>query len=443
MNPQCELTIEDCSVRGFGLAPHPTQKAKVEVAHAIPGDRVRVELMRRKRAMQKGRLLELLASSEFRVEPRCQHASLCGGCSWQAMDYEAQIAQKEKMVRKAFKEIPLSHFSLLRCEDPWRYRNKMEFTFSENRAGTRFLGLMIAHAEPYVFNLEQCHIAPAWMSECLGRVRSWWERSGLKAYHPHQNTGVLRYLTLRDTRMGQKMAILNVSEWKQEYEEGLLEAIGEGSAVVRVHHTKRGIPTSFSETVLAGPDHMVEELRLSTGILRFIISPSSFFQPNPHQAERLYDLVLQALGNEKLVYDLYCGAGTLSLAAASRAEHVVGIELHAQAVSDARENATFNGISNVQFYQGDTGAVLSQLSGKPNAVIVDPPRAGLDEQAIRYLRSLQPQKIIYVSCNPVTQAENIRALGYDLVSLKGVDQFPHTPHIETVALLDKGRSELH
>jgi 23S rRNA (uracil1939-C5)-methyltransferase len=491
---ECELTIENCSVRGFGLAAHPTKKGQIEVAHAIPGDRVRVALMRRTKRVQKGRLLELIAPSDWRNTPRCQHASLCGGCAWQAMRYDAQLHQKEKMLRTAFGELTPVSLSLIPCAEPWQYRNKMEFTFSENRAGTQFLGLMIAHAEPYVFNLEQCHIAPAWMSDCVQRVRSWWQGSGLKAYHPHHNTGTLRYLTLRSTRLGQKMIIFNVSEWNEKHSHGLLEILyrnnlknrgfdkeaaqiflpgesdivqaqgtSEGikfvtmptqsktdssgcsgihrnkdTIVIREHRTTKGVPTIFSEQLLAGPNHMIEELRLATGTLRFKISPSSFFQPNPQQAERLYDLVLQELDSEQLVYDLYCGAGTLSLAASLRAKRVIGIELHAQAVQDAKANALLNGIENVRFLSGDVGRLLAQLEKEtPDAVIVDPPRAGLDPQAIHYLKKLRPHKIIYVSCNPVTQAENIRALGYRLISLQGVDQFPHTPHLETVAVLHK------
>ena len=426
--PQAELFIEESSPRGFGLA------RTIEVAHAIPGDRVRVELMRKQKRVQKGRLLEILEPSPERVAPRCKHAFLCGGCTWQVMDYSAQVKRKQELLRKLFGDRVLP---LLACEDPWRYRNKMEFSFSENRAGMRYLGLMIAHAEPFVFNLEECWIAPSWMAELLQRVRVWWEAVGLKAYHPHHNSGVLRYLTLRGSRSGEKMAILNVSmEWQEEYEEGFVQAVGEGiSLFVRVHQTKKGVPTHFTEKHLAGSEALIEELRLKKGSLRFKISPSSFFQPNPLQAEKLYDTALQFIDREALVYDLYCGAGTLSLAASLCAERVVGIELNPQAIFDARENALLNGRKNLTFMQGDTGSVLTQLSEKPDVIIVDPPRAGLDERALEEIAKLAPKKIIYVSCNPLTQAENIRALGYRLESVQGVDQFPHTPHIETVAHL--------
>lgn len=434
--PQIDLLIEESSARGFGVCS--LSGATVEVAHAIPGDRVRVELMRKKKRVQKGRLLELLSPSLDRIEPLCQHAFLCGGCTWQTMAYSAQLARKQGLLCKLF---PGCVLPMIPCEDPWHYRNKMEFTFSENRAGMRYLGLMIAHAEPFVFNLEECRIASSWMAEVLQRVRAWWEASGLKAYHPHRDSGVLRYLTVRSSvRSGEKMAILNVSqEWDVKDEESFCASVGEGISVfIRTHQTMKGVPTNFVEKRLKGEDSMIEELRLDRGTLKFKVSPSSFFQPNTLQAEKLYNAALRFLDQERLVYDLYCGAGTISLAISLCAERVVGIELNPQAIKDAQENALLNGRRNVQFLQGDVGAALAQLSEKPDAVLVDPPRAGLDERALEQIINLAPRKIVYISCNPLTQAQNIRELiqhGYELKSVQGVDQFPHTAHIETVAFL--------
>lgn len=453
---QVELTIQDFTPRGFGVADSPERKAKVEVAHAIPGDRVLVELRRRRHRVQKGRLLELLTPSADRVEPRCAHASLCGGCCWQAMAYEAQLRHKQERILDVFQGQIGSDTTVLPsipCETPWGYRNKMEFSFSENRAGAKYLGLMIAHAEPYVFNVEHCHIAPTWMSECLGRVRTWWEASGIQAYYPPKDSGSLRYLTLRESvRLGQKMAVLNVSGNPEfappkEQLEKFVEAVGDGVGIfLRIHQTKKGTPTRFYEMHLAGLDHIEEELRLKSGPLRFKISPASFFQPNTLQAEKLYDAAMDLLGpGQKLVYDLYCGTGTLGMAAARISDQVVGIELSPEAVFDAVENAAKNGLSNIRFYEGDAAAILTRLMDsaefeRPDAVIVDPPRAGLGELAIHQLKVLLPKKILYVSCNPATQAEDIKALGasgYRLVAMQAVDQFPHTAHIENLALLER------
>ena len=447
-----DVSIEDFSPRGFGLAV--SDSSQIEVAHAIPGDRVRIELNRRTHRVKKGRLLELLSPSPDRIEPRCQHASICGGCCWQSMNYAAQIQHKQESIRRSFDGLIHSEVDfrpLIICEDPWSYRNKMEFSFSENRAGTRFLGLMIAHAEPYVYNVEHCQIAPTWMSECLSRVRDWWIQSKLLAYYPPEDRGTLRYLTLREgVRTQQKMAILNVSGNPEfappkEQLDQLVKAIGDGIGIfLRIHQTKKGTPTRFYEMHLAGIDHIIETLHLKNGDLHFKVSPSSFFQPNTRQAEKLYDAAVCHLDGASVVYDLYCGTGTLGMAAAVHAQQVIGIELSPEAILDAEENAKRNGLTNIQFYQGDVGTTLTRLQAtsdfrRPDAVIVDPPRAGLDGLALHHLKTLLPKKIVYVSCNPATQAENVRdliAAGYSLSLLQGVDQFPHTAHIENIAVLN-------
>lgn len=219
----------------------------------------------------------------------------------------------------------------------------------------------------------------------------------------------------------------------------------EGSVFLRIHQTKKGKPTQFFEMHLSGPDHIVEELYLQGGKLDFKISPASFFQPNTLQAEKLYDTALNLLSTLKpqRVFDLYCGTGTLGMAASRSAKEVIGIELSPEAVLDAQENAKNNNIQNCTFLQGDVGKVLTKLLAdpaffRPDAVIVDPPRAGLDSLAIHHLLTLKPRGILYVSCNPLTQAENIRDLaegGYRIQTLQPIDQFPHTYHIENIALL--------
>jgi 23S rRNA (uracil1939-C5)-methyltransferase len=447
-----ELFIEHFCPRGFGVAQ--SDRAQIEVAHAIPGDRVTVDLRRRSRRVQKGRLLEILQPSHDRVEARCPHASLCGGCCWQVMNYSAQIKHKQDFVRRSFGSLldpTVNVRTFIPCEDPWHYRNKMEFSFSENRAGTKYLGLMIAHAEPYVFNLESCYIAPTWMADCLSRVRSWWVESGLSAYYPPKDSGSLRYLTLRESvRTKQRLAILNVSGNSafappQEQINRFVQAVGENIGIfLRIHQICKGVPSQFFEMHLAGPDHIVEQMQLTHGPLHFKISPSSFFQPNTIQAEKLYNTAVSMLGTDHpLVYDLYCGTGTLGMAAAPVSRQVVGIDLSPESILDAEENAKRNNLSNIRFYQGDVGRVLTNLlaSGdfvRPDAVIVDPPRAGLDALTLHHLKVLHPKKIVYVSCNPATQAENIQELvnaGYSISCMQAVDQFPHTAHIENIALL--------
>lgn len=455
-----DLSVQSFNLRGYGVATFqrsaPLPPLEVEIAHTLPGDRVRVEMRKKMRGVRKGRLLEVLEPSLDRVEPVCPHARVCGGCSWQQMEYAAQLREKERRVREAFGKHAKVR-PILEAGQIFRYRNKMEFTFSENRGGARYLGLMIAQCEPYVYNTEECHLCNPWFSTALQSVRSWWEGSGLAAYNPPRDEGTLRYLTLREAiRTGQKMAVLNVSG-RSEYApsrdqlDGFVRAIhralpGENPSVfLRVHQAKKGRPTQFYEMHLAGPDHIFEELHLQEGKLSFKISPASFFQPNTLQAERLYDAALAHLRpfNPSLVYDLYCGTGTLGMAAARTAKQVIGIELSPEAVLDAEANLQQNGIHNCTFLHGDVGKTLTRLlatpnAARPDAVIVDPPRAGLDDLALHHLKTLLPKTILYISCNPITQAENINQLlrcGYKIEVLQPVDQFPHTYHIENIALL--------
>jgi 23S rRNA (uracil1939-C5)-methyltransferase len=442
-----EASVQNFSSKGYGVADD------VEIAHVIPGDRILFELTRKKRLPQKGRLLEILTPSPDRVEPRCAHARTCGGCSWQQMAYSAQLKEKELRVQKAFKR---PSDPIIPCETPFGYRNKMEFTFSENRGGQKYLGLMIAQAEPYVFNLTECHLTSHWFVEVLSAVRGWWEASGLKAYYPPADTGSLRYLTIREAvRTGQKMAILNVSGNPEfaltrpqldSYAAAVQSAVqGDISVFIRIHQTKKGRPTHFFEMHLAGPDHIVEELHLKEGPLSFKISPISFFQPNTRSAEKLYDAALSMLPDCSTVFDLYCGTGTLGMAASQKAKQVVGIELSPESVIDAQENLIRNRITNMVIHQGDVGKIITRLMGepgfvRPDAVIVDPPRAGLDPLALHNLKILLPKTIIYISCNPLTQAENVEELlkaGYQLKRLQPIDQFPHTYHIENIALLER------
>lgn len=442
-----EGNVQGFSLKGYGLAED------VEIAHVIPGDKILFELTRKKRLPKKGRLLEILSPSQDRVEPRCIHARTCGGCSWQQMAYSAQLKEKEQRVKKAFEQDP---DPIIPSPIAFHYRNKMEFTFSENRAGQKFLGLMIAQAEPYVFNLTECHLTNPWFGNVLSSVRSWWESSEIKAYYPPADVGSLRYLTLREgMRTGHKMAILNVSGNPEfALNRAQLDSFVQSvrvhdenmSVFLRIHQTKKGKPTQFYEMHLAGPDHIIEELWLQSKSLAFKISPISFFQPNTYSAEILYNTAISFLPESKIVYDLYCGTGTLGMAVSVQAKQVIGIELSPEAVIDAEENLKRNGIENMKIFQGDVGKVITRLMAdssfiRPDAVIVDPPRAGMDDLAVHHLKTLRPKTIIYISCNPTTQAANVRELirsGYILKKLQPIDQFPHTYHIENIALLQLG-----
>lgn len=439
-----EALIEKFSLKGYGVAN------EVEIAHTVPGDKILFELTRKKRLPQKGRLLEVLNPSPHRVKPRCSHSGMCGGCCWQQMDYSYQLKEKELRVQKAFE---IETDPIISCDQPFHYRNKMEFTFSENRAGQKYLGLMIAQAEPYVFNLTECHLTNPWFAEVVSSVRAWWESSTVQAYFPPGDRGSLRYLTVREgVRTNQKMVVLNVSGNPEfaltrkdldDFVIAVQTVVKDASIFLRIHQAKKGKPTQFFEMHLAGQDHIVEELTVRNRTLSFKISPISFFQPNTVSCEILYNTALNMLPDVRTVYDLYCGTGTLGMASSFVAERVIGIELSKEAVIDAKENIERNQIANMTVLEGDVGKVITNLMGepsfvRPDAVIVDPPRAGLDQLALHHLKTLRPQTIVYISCNPLTQAENVAELkkvGYKLQRLQPVDQFPHTYHIENIALL--------
>lgn len=368
----------------------------------------------------------------------CKHFPACGGCTSQDIPYVTQLQEKQKRVEELFPSHAV--LPILPCREQFHYRNKMEFSFSQNKAGDRFLGLILKKSRGKVFNLEECFIAPEEYAEILGRVRRWWEGTNLRAFNFRSAEGTLRTFTLREGR--ERMAILTVSgdprfAIKERDLKSFVEALGDPSMSIflQIHQAIKGQPTQFYEMHLSGPAHIEEKL----GNFTFKISPTSFFQPNTTQAELLYQTALSfpTLTPDSIVYDLYCGTGTLGILCAPRVKHVFGIELNPHAVFDGQMNAELNEIRNITLYKGDVAAVLAQENlPPPDLVILDPPRAGLDSKALTLLRTLNPKQILYISCNPKTQALNLLELpNYTPLKIQPVDQFPHTPHIENIVYM--------
>ncbi|HEY2811268.1 MAG TPA: 23S rRNA (uracil(1939)-C(5))-methyltransferase RlmD [Rhabdochlamydiaceae bacterium] len=426
----------------------------VEIIGGLPGDILEVELGPKRRRKRQGRLLRVLRASGMRREPRCMHVPYCGGCAWQQMDYGAQLGVKEGWLRELFgEEAPIR--PIIPCEEPWQYRNKMEFSFSQNKAGERFLGLVLAGSRGHVWNIGECHLVSPWFMTVLEAVRKWWAQSGLEAYR-RDDTGSLRTLTVREGKnTGDKLILLTVSGnpafgWQQRHIKGFVEAV-EGavgrervSIFLRIQQACKGSQTQFYEMHLSGPDHLLEKCRVGGREFTFKISPSSFFQPNTAQAERLYSAALEMIsGVKEHILDLYAGIGTLGIVCSERAKQVTAIELNPYAVFDGESNKEINGITHCRMVRGDVGKALQALRQEegfvlPDLVIVDPPRSGLDKEALAHLAHLGPEEILYISCNPATQAANIHELakaGYILSALQPVDQFPHTVHLEAIALL--------
>lgn len=469
------LTIGHANKKGHGVGTWKREgapEAEVEVPFTLPGDTVRATTTCKKRKIFQARLDEVISPAPQRIAPRCIHFGTCGGCRLQHISYEDQLAQKNADVLACFDRLISSQqpriYPILPCSPPWHYRNKMEFSFSSNLAKQRFLGLMMDSSRGKVLNLQECWLPNSWMVDALHAAFAWWNETGLLAYHPPSNTGSLRTLTVREgMSTGDRQIMLTVSgnpefaltqqqiSLFEAYMRDAVEPIGQGelSLFVRIQQIAKGRPTQFFELHLSGPDTIREKLHIQARTdgtletLEFAISPSAFFQPNTRQAEKLYSLALQhvEINRNAVVYDLYCGTGTIGLCAARSAQEVVGIELSPESSLDARTNAKNNRIENYTVYTGDVGEVLEKISNEslhraPDIVFVDPPRAGLDVKALAYTLALQAKYIVYISCNPATQAPNCQAFidaGYELKVLQPVDQFPHTLHVENIAVLQK------
>lgn len=447
-----EIEIIELSPKGWGVGIDRNKKS-IEVAHALIGDLIDAKVgKRKKKGLYQARLLSVLKHSSNRVAPVCSHTRICGGCVWQELAYDQQLKEKEQIVHKAFhtEGVLVDLAPIIPSPKIFGYRNKMEFTFSQNRAGEKFLGLMIAGSR-YVFNVARCHLIDEWASQMLDVTRRWWEEENLMAYQPHKNEGDLKTLTLRQTHAThEKMVVLTVSgDHKIPSYASFVKKINEKipgenpSIFVKEHHTQKGMPSFDTLIHLSGKKYITEHMVIEKKILSFQISPTSFFQPNTLQAQTFYQLAFSLLELSKrksVVFDLYSGTGTLAIIAASFAHRVIAIEQNPQSVEDAKKNAKINKIENIEVYQGDVEKVLPTFHEKMDAVIVDPPRAGLSEKTLDTLGSLLPSKILYISCNPITQAKDVAVLiayGYKINTIQPVDQFPHTPHVENIVLLTR------
>lgn len=374
----------------------------------------------------------------------CSHHHECGGCRFQHIDYEIQLQQKQTLIDQIFAPFPVE--PIIPCSHPWQYRNKMEFSFSQNKAGEQFLGLILRASRGKVFNLRECLITSPWFAKTVQNVKAWWEKSHLRAYHFHKGEGSLRTLTLREgKRTGERMVMLTLSSnprfalSRQEID-SFKAAINDPnvSIFLRLQQCLKGSATQFYEIHLSGSDHIREEIYIEGKKLIFKISPTSFFQPNTLQAEVLYSKALEMIEPKGHIFDLYAGTATIGMILAQKAQKVVAVELSPYAVFDAQESAVLNQIDNLEVVCGDVGKVLAQITTTPDLVVVDPPRAGLDFNALEQIARLKSPQILYISCNPKSQSDNMHALcEYRPVKIQPVDQFPHTPHVENIVLLSR------
>lgn len=452
------LEIERFDERGSGLAAHAGHEFVVR--RAVPGERVRVAVVRRRRARVEARVLERLAPGPHAAEPRCAHFHGCGGCSFQSLRYEAQLAGLRQLVERAFRaqgfgaELELAAVEPAR--EPWAYRNKMEFTFGDRRwletgeppdAEAAFaLGLHARETHGKVIDVAACAIQSPAADRILGTLRREARARGLEPWNSRAHVGLLRHAVLRTARAtGEILLNLVTSSEAPErvdpYARAVLERHPELTTLVqnvnsRPAQTALGDPGR--ERLLHGPGWIRERL---LG-LEFAISANSFFQTNSAQAERLFTLVREEarLTGEERVFDLYCGTGTIALVLAAQAREVAGFELASSAIADARANAQRNGLANLRFVEGDVLESLAREPAGPDLCVVDPPRAGLHPRLVPRLCELAPRRIVYVSCNPESGARDARLLveaGFRLGRVRPIDLFPHTPHVECVFALER------
>lgn len=437
-----DVDIEGYSAKGHGLIGGRSGRP-IEVPRTLDGERVSLKPSFR-RLKRRAQLESIQERSSVRRAPFCPHFMECGGCCWQHMDLDAQRALKQTKIEALFGQ-KTSPIRAPKCSR--RYRNKMEFSFTAGK-WEQTIGLMPFRGGPVAVDIRDCHITDKWMAKALKATRAWWRETGHRAFHMSRGEGALRTLTLRAQRTGHKMAILTVSgDPRFGLKRGEIEAFVNQmekttkdplALYLQIQQAVKGQPTQFFTMHLSGPSEIEEEVMVPgrDEPLRAVIGPSTFFQPNTAGAELIIESVGEALEKAKpgLLIDLYCGSGLLGMSQAHRFEKVLGIELIPEAVLDGELALKRSGIENMEFLHGSSADVLKREKKRAEALIIDPPRCGCLD-AIEEIVALEAAHLVYVSCNPKTQAvdvDRLKAAGYQIESISPIDQFPHTYHVENV-----------
>jgi 23S rRNA (uracil1939-C5)-methyltransferase len=440
---ELELSVESLAHGGNGVARH--DGYVVFVQGGLPGDRLRARVTKSKRDYGEARAVELIEPSPDRIEPRAAHP----GAPWQVLPYERQLEEKERQVREALERIggfespPLE--PIVPAVQPWRYRNKVEYSFGTGDEEQLVLGFHRPGRWNDIDDVSDDVLASERVDALRERVKSWCRAEGLDAYDRRSGSGFLRNLVVREGRRSGMLQARVVTSDGDFRADALAEAAGAGGFLWTRTGGVAETTRQGTTRLIAGAGAIDEEIEVLGDRLRFRISPEAFFQTNTEMAERLYGTAVELAGLTGIerVYDLFSGIGTIALALATRAGEVVGVELVERAVADAIENARLNGIDNARFFAGDVRTAMRPLveeAGKPDVVVVDPPRAGLSAKIVRRLLETEAERVVYVSCNPTTLAPNARQIadaGYRLSAVHPVDMFPQTPHIECVALLER------
>lgn len=455
------VNIDGIAAEGNAIAR--VDNMVVFVPYGAPGDVATVRLTRKKNSYAEGRIERLEEPSPIRLEPRCDHFGLCGGCRWQHLPYESQLQFKRQQVVDCLDRIAkVPHPEVapaLGSEKIWDYRNKMEYTFSSKlwltpeqmKSGEIFddrraAGFHIPGAFDKVLDIDYCHLQDAGIGNDLRNfIKQFGKENNLTFYDLRANQGLLRTLMIRTASTGDVMALMSFGEDDPKNIKKVMQAIADKfgdriKSLLYVVNLKAN--DTFGDLdihTFRGTPYIIEEMEG----LKFRVGPKSFYQTNSDQALRLYSVAreLADLKGDELVYDLYTGTGTIANFVARHARKVIGIEYVPEAIEDAKVNSSVNGIDNTLFFAGDMKDVLNDefiaAHGHPDVMIVDPPRAGMHQDVVDVILRAEPARIVYVSCNPATQARDLQLLDakYEIIAVQPVDMFPHTAHIENVVAL--------
>lgn len=460
------VKIEAVAAEGKSLAH--VDGTVVFVEFAVPGDIVNVKVTKKKKNYMEGFILEIVKPSEDRLQPFCEHFGICGGCRWQPLPYDMQLKAKQQqvwdqLVRIGHLEIP-DISPILPSDKTKYYRNKLEFTFSnkrwiynnedpdsltdEERLG---LGFHVGKFFDKVLDIKHCSLQPEPSNEIRLFIREYAVTHNLEFYNIRENTGFLRNIIIRNNQVGDVMLTVCFAYDDQDKIVPMLDAIAaEFPQIKSLHYVineKLNDSISDLDCILYKGDDAIWE---TMGKLKFKIGPKSFYQTNSEQAYKLYSVAKEfaALTGNEVVYDLYTGTGTIAQFISDKASKVIGIEYVKEAIEDARINAEANGITNCTFFDGDMKDILTadfiREHGKPEVMIIDPPRAGMHPDVVKVIMEAAPECIVYVSCNPASQARDLAMMSpmYEITAVQPVDMFPHTMHVENVCALKlKGKKE--
>ncbi|MBE6175556.1 MAG: 23S rRNA (uracil(1939)-C(5))-methyltransferase RlmD [Rikenellaceae bacterium] len=435
----------------------------VFVPMTLPGDVVDVQIRKHHRRYMEGTVVRFVEKSPLRIEPFCQHFGTCGGCKWQNLPYDEQLKQKrqqveDQLVRIGHLDIPEVR-TCLGSARTREYRNKLEFTFADRRwltyeeiasggdiASTPAVGFHIPGCFDKVLDIEQCHLQVELSNRIRLATKQFCIDNGYSFHNARAHEGLMRTMVVRTASTGEVMVIVVFNENDRERIEALMtylrDEFKEITSLIYMVNDKWNDSLGDREPIcFAGKDHIIEQME----DLKFKVGPKSFYQTNSEQAYELYKVArdFAELGEDDTLYDLYTGTGTIANFCARHAKRVVGIEYVPEAIEDAVINSRLNGIENTTFYAGDMKDVLSdefvERNGRPDVIILDPPRAGVDERVLEVIKRAAPERMVYVSCNPSTQARDLAILNdmYEIVAVQPVDMFPHTHHVENVVKLRK------